>query len=269
MPFARVNGIDLFYREFGAGPALVLAHGLACGWRMWWPQIERLRRDYRVVVYDMRGHGRSGAPDDPDAYSAALLGQDLAGLLDHLAIERCHVVGFSMGGGPAIALALGQPKRVARMVLADVGSGAENPWAVKRLAEVWSEHARLGGMDAMADNMLLGEFFKTYARRSKRAHRHMRALITQNPLHGICHILAGVLARRKPLFRMRGTLARIGVPTLVLAGEHDHVCHKAARLLASTIPGAVEARVPGAGHMTPLEAPDEFSRLVQGFIGRP
>lgn len=266
MPVARVNGIDLYYREFGAGPTLVLAHGLACGWRMWWSQINRFRRDYRVIAYDMRGHGRSGAPASESAYSAAYLGQDLIGLLDHLRVERCRIVGFSMGGGPAMAVALNRPQRVERLVLADVGSGAENPWAVTRLAQVWAEHARAGGMDAMADNMLLGEFFKTYARRSPRARRHMRALIMQNPLPGILGILAGVLARRKPLFRMRGTLARIAVPTLVMAGEHDHVCHKAARLLAETIPGAVTARVPGAGHMSPLEAPDAFKAIVGEFL---
>ena len=266
MPLARVNGIDLYYREFGAGPTLVLAHGLACGWRMWWPQIDRFCRDYRVIAYDMRGHGRSSAPVDESSYSAAHLGQDLIGLLDHLRVERCHIVGFSMGGGPAMAVALNRPERVERLILADVGSGAENPWAVTRLAQVWAEHARVGGMNAMADNMLLGEFFKTYARRSPRARRHMRALITQNPLPGILGILAGVLARRKPLFRLRGTLARIAVPTLVMAGEHDHVCHKAARLLAKTIPGAISARVAGAGHMSPLEAPDAFYAAVREFL---
>ncbi|MBM3573915.1 MAG: alpha/beta fold hydrolase [Alphaproteobacteria bacterium] len=127
MPFAPANGIDIYYRDFGAGPPLVLAHGLACGWRMWWPQIRRLRGNRRVIVYDMRGHGRSGAPDDVDLYSTAHLGQNLVGLLDHLNISRADIVGFSMGGGPAIALALGQPDRVRRLVLADVGSGAENP----------------------------------------------------------------------------------------------------------------------------------------------
>jgi pimeloyl-ACP methyl ester carboxylesterase len=167
-----------------------------------------------------------------------------------------------------MAAALNRPQRVTRLVLADVGSGAENPWAVTRLAQVWAEHARTGGMSAMADNMLLGEFFKTYARRNLRSCRHMRALITQNPLSGILGILAGVLARRKPLFRMRGTLARIAVPTLVMAGEHDHVCHKAARLLAQTIPDAISARVPGAGHMSPLEAPDAFYGTVRDFIAK-
>jgi len=121
-------------------------------------------------------------------------------------------------------------------------------------------------MDALADNMLLADFFKTYARRGPRQRRHMRALLTQHPLHGVCHILAGVLARRKPMFRMRGVLEKIAVPTLVLAGEHDYVCHKAAKLLHNTIPGAVAVRVPGAGHMVPLEEADEFHRVVDTFL---
>jgi len=268
MPFAPVNGIEIHYREFGAGQPLVLAHGLACGWRMWWPQIERFRQRYRVIAYDLRGHGKSGAPGDAQAYSPAHLTQDLIGLLDHLRIERAHVVGFSMGGGPALGLALAQPARVDRLVLADIGSGADNPWASRRLGEVWIGFAQSGGMTAMADNMLLSEFFKTYARRSKRTRRHIHALISQHPLHGMCHILAAIVMRRKPLFRMRGTLGRVSVPTLVLTGEHDYVCHKSARLLMSEIPRAVEARVPGAGHLTPLEEPDGFHDAIEAFLSK-
>ncbi|MBL8669952.1 MAG: alpha/beta fold hydrolase [Alphaproteobacteria bacterium] len=271
MPLAPVNGIELFYEERGesrdGGPPLILLHGLACGRRMWARQMRRYARRWRVIAYDMRGHGRSSAPDDPAAYSAAHLAQDFAGLLDHLRIERASLVGFSMGGGPSIALALAQPKRVASLVLADVGSGADNPWMTTRLAEAWIEHAARGGKPAMVEDMLRGDFFKTYARRSPWARRHMAALICQNPLHGITFTLAGVVAKRKPLFRMKGALARLRVPTLVLAGARDFVCHKAARLLADTIPGALEARIEGAGHMAPLEAPDAFDAAVEGFLG--
>jgi 3-oxoadipate enol-lactonase len=165
---APVNGIDIHYRVEGRGPVLVLVHGLACGRRMWFHQARALRSRFTVVTYDQRGHGLTSAPEDRRAYSPGHLSRDLAGLIDHLGIDTCHLVGFSLGGGPALALAAAQPKRVQRLVLADVGAGAENPAATQALVRRWLG-ARSGGAGTLADEMLRSEFFKTYANRSSRA----------------------------------------------------------------------------------------------------
>ena len=84
---------------------MVLLHGLACGRRMWFHQIRTLQRRFRVITYDQRGHCGTDAPSLATDYSAALLGSDLVGVLDALKIERAAIVGFSLGGGPALALA--------------------------------------------------------------------------------------------------------------------------------------------------------------------
>jgi 3-oxoadipate enol-lactonase len=263
---APVNGIDLAYTVEGQGPALVLVHGLACGRRMWLHQVRHLRSDYAVIAYDQRGHGQSGAPETAQGYSAAHLTRDLVGLLDHLGIARCHLVGFSLGGGPALVFASSMPDRVASLVLADVGAGAESPFLLPSLARRWISLAESRGMSALADEMLRGEFFRSYANRSRRARCHMRALIESTPLHGLVFTLSEVLAKRKSLFRMTGVLRSIQVPTLVLRGEGDNVCRSATKLLLQTIPGARAAITPGAGHMAPLEAPAAFSVAVQAFV---
>jgi 3-oxoadipate enol-lactonase len=263
---APVNGIDLAYTVEGQGPALVLVHGLACGRRMWAHQVRHLRSDHTVIAYDQRGHDRSGAPETAQGYSAAHLTRDLAGLLDHLGIARCHLVGFSLGGGPALALASSMPDRVASLVLADVGAGAESPFLLPSLARRWISLAERRGMSALADEMLRGEFFKTYADRSRRARFHMRALIESTPMHGLVFMLSEVLAKRKSLFRMTGVLRSIQVPTLVLRGEGDNVCRSATKLLSETIPGARAVIIPGAGHMAPLEVPAAFSETVRAFV---
>jgi pimeloyl-ACP methyl ester carboxylesterase len=266
---APVNGIDIAYTAAGSGMPVVLVHGFACGRRMWVHQMRDLARDHRVIAYDQRGHGRSTAPEGPDDYSAVHLGRDLAGLLDHLRIERCHLVGFSLGGGPAIGVALSQPDRVASLVLADVGAGAESPMLMTSTARRWGMVGRSRGAEALADEMLLGEFFKSYAMRDTRARRHMRALIRSTPLHGVLNTLSEVLAKRTSLFRMTGVLKTLRVPTLVLRGERDQVCRAASRLLAGTIPGAREMTLPGVGHMAPVEAPGAFTAAVREFIGAP
>ncbi|KAA2236094.1 alpha/beta fold hydrolase [Salinarimonas soli] len=265
---ASVNGIDLAYTIAGAGPPLVLVHGFACGRRMWVHQLRDLARDHTVIAYDQRGHGLSGAPERAEGYSPGHLGRDLAGLLDHLGIERCHLVGFSLGGGPALGFALAKPERVASLVLADVGAGAESPMLMTSTARRWGMVGRESGAEVLAEEMLRGEFFKAYASRDPRARCHMRALIRSTPLHGVLHTLSEVLAKRTSLFRMTGALRGLRVPTLVLRGDADQVCRAASKLLATTIPGARELTLAGIGHMAPLEAPAAFNAAVREHAGR-
>jgi pimeloyl-ACP methyl ester carboxylesterase len=265
---ASVNGIDIHYAIEGEGPVVVLVHGLACGRRMWLHQVRALRSRHTVLAYDQRGHGLTSAPNEKAAYSPGHLSRDLAGLLDHLGIERCHLVGFSMGGGPALSLAAARPRRVRSLVLADVGASSENPAATQWLVRRWIALAQSGGMPALAEDMLRSELFKTYANRNGRTRRHMRALIMATPLRGLESTLTEVLAKRASLFRMRRVLESISVPTLVLTGADDYVCRKAAHLLAHAIPHAREARLAGAGHMSPLEAPEAFNERVAAFLAQ-
>jgi pimeloyl-ACP methyl ester carboxylesterase len=103
MPMADVNRVSLYYESTGAGePPLVLVHGFACGIRSWDFQVKALARGRRVVAYDVRGHGISGAPREASAYSQPISVADLDGLLAHLGIRRAVVGGLSMGGNIAL-----------------------------------------------------------------------------------------------------------------------------------------------------------------------
>ena len=114
--------------------------------------------------------------------------------------------------------------------------------------------------------MLRSELFKVYANRGPRYRRHMAGLIRTTPLAGLRHTLSEVLGKRRSLFRSTETLKSIRVPTLVMAGQHDYVCRNSSRLLADTIPGATLTKIAGAGHMSPLEEPREFSARVREFL---
>jgi len=267
MSYVRSNGIDLKYRSFGSGQPLILIHGLACGLRMWVRQIGILSRQFRVVVYDQRGHGLSSAPDDPACYSPRLLAGDLVGLLDHLDIQQAHIVGFSLGGGPALALAGSQPNRVSSLVLADVGAGSENQWRSQWLARRWCTMAQQPPA-ILYEDMLRHEFYKTYANANVRTRFHMRSLIAATPLVGLTHTLAQVIAKRTSLFRQTALLRSIAVPTLILRGQYDFACLRSSTLLANTIAFAQQLTVAGAGHMVPLERPAAFSRALLDFIQR-
>src|SRR5262249_13074421 len=108
----RIGDVSLAYRIAGTGPPVILIHGLACGQRMWFHQRRKLPDRHRVVPYDQRGHGHSDAPDDASRYSGAHLARDLSGIVDALSFDKVAIVGFSLGSGPALALAAARPERI-------------------------------------------------------------------------------------------------------------------------------------------------------------
>jgi len=264
----RLGDVELAYRITGRGKPLILVHGLACGQRMWFHQRRKLSERHTVITYDQRGHGESDAPDDATRYSGGHLARDLTGIVDALNYDKIAVVGFSMGGGPALALAAARPDRITHLVLADVGSGADDAWRLDWLARRWVDFAERTGWDELLPDMLRSEFFKSYANSRLLFRRHMAGLIRATPLVGLRHTLSQVLGRRKSLFRMRHALRAVKVPTLIMLGQHDYICRNAARLLSENIPGAALHRIEGAGHMSPLERPDQFSGTLTAFLAR-
>jgi pimeloyl-ACP methyl ester carboxylesterase len=262
----QVGNLGFAVSDVGAGPPVVLLHGLACGKRMWFHQIRALRSSFRVIAYDQRGHGQTDAPANATDYSVAHLARDLVGVLDALKIEQAAIVGFSLGGGPALALAASKPERVSRLVLADVGAGADDPVKIESMARQWGALIAQGKVDELVCEMLRSELFKVYARRNARRRNHMAALIRATPIDGLRFTLSQVLAKRKSLFRLTEPMKSVRVPTLVLVGEHDYVCSKAARLLAQTIPNALQKIIKGSGHMSPLEQPAALSAALCEFL---
>ena len=149
MPFAAVNGIQLFYRiDATAGsdaPWLVLSNSLGADVSMWTPQVETLAAKYRVLRYDTRGHGRSDAPKGP--YTLSQLVGDVIGLLDALGVKRAHYCGLSMGGLTGIALAARHPERFERVVLVEYGGAdrlGRNLDAAGRQSPRGGRHAGIG-----------------------------------------------------------------------------------------------------------------------------
>src|ERR1700704_1098517 len=98
MPKINRDGVDIYYEVHGSGPALLLTHGYSSTSAMWQGQIAALSRHHKLVLWDMRGHGRSDYPEDPAAYSEALTVADMAALLDKVGAERAIVGGLSLRG---------------------------------------------------------------------------------------------------------------------------------------------------------------------------
>lgn len=266
MPIAPVNGVPLYFEVTGAGAPLVLVHGFACGVRSWDPQVRAFSRSRRVIVYDARGHGVSGAPDDAMAYSQTMSVDDLHALLAHLNIRRAAIGGLSMGGNIALNFALSYPGMVTKLIVADTGAGSDNTaeWIVG--AETDADTLERRGMEAFADMACASPLFASYIAQGPTAGRFIRSCLMTHRAHGLAHTARQVLAKRPTIYALESQLRQLRIPTLLLVGEHDEPCVKVHRFMADCIPGSTHVVLGGVGHLTNLEAPAAFNAAIRRFL---
>jgi pimeloyl-ACP methyl ester carboxylesterase len=122
MPKINRDGIEIYYEVHGSGPPLLLTHGYSSTSQMWQGQIEALSQQHKLVLWDMRGHGRSDYPDDPSAYSETLTVADMAALLDEVGADSAIVGGLSLGGYMSLAFYRAHPERVRTLLIIDTGA---------------------------------------------------------------------------------------------------------------------------------------------------
>ena len=126
MPYATTpDSVKLYYEEVGQGTPILFVHEFASDHRGWEPQLREFGKRYRCITYSARGYTPSDVPSDPNAYSYEHVMRDAVAVLDHLKIDKAHLIGLSMGGYTSLQVALNHPERVRSMVLAGTGSGSE------------------------------------------------------------------------------------------------------------------------------------------------
>jgi pimeloyl-ACP methyl ester carboxylesterase len=252
MPFLERDGVRIWYEVHGpasgGGPALLLSHGYTAAAQMWKPQIEALSERRRLLLWDMRGHGKSDYPDDPAQYSEALTVGDMAAILDEVGVERAAVGGLSLGGYMSLAFHLAHPERVSALLLFDTGPGFRKDaprQAWNDSAEAYGRAFREKGLDAVRGS---GEATRAMHRNAEGLALAARGLLVQHDA------------------RVIESLPGIRVPVLVLAGAKDQPFLAAADYMAAKIPGASKVLIEGAGHAANIDAPDAFNRAVLDFL---
>jgi len=248
MPMIDRDGISIHYEAHGAGPALLLSHGYGATSRMWDGQVAAFADRYRVILWDMRGHGQSGDPSDPALYSPALTVADMSAVLDACGEERAIIGGLSLGGVMSLAFHLAHPGRVRVLLLCDTGPGFRNPEARRQ----WNERA-----EARAQALEARGLANAQGGAETRLGRHRSA-------QGLAGAARGMLTQHDSL--LIDSLQNIAVPTLVLVGSEDKNFLAAADYMAGKIPGAKKIVIPDAGHAANLDQPDAFNRAVGEFL---
>ena len=264
MPFVEVDGVRLHYADVGSGePALVLLHAFPLHSGMWAPQLEHLSAQRRVIAPDLLGFGASDAPESMFRYTMVGYADLVAGLLDALGLRRVVLGGLSMGGYVAFAFLREYADRVAALILADTRAGADTTEAFERRTDQQDQVARIGTVALI--ETLLGGLLSEHTRTNRLELVERIRRLMANPPAGFI----GALEAMK--FRPDATedLAKISVPTLVVVGEDDSLAPpEVARDMQERIAGAELVVLPRAGHLSNLEAADEFNAAVAGFLRR-
>jgi pimeloyl-ACP methyl ester carboxylesterase len=256
MSSAPASAQLLYFTERGSGPPLLLVHGLMVTGQMFEPVIGHLATRHRVIVPDLRGHGRSRGLPPP--YTAAQLAADLSRLLDHLDIDSSAVLGYSQGGAIAQQLALDHPKRCHRLVLACTyafNMATPREWLEGHFLPLL---LRVLGTKGLA-KLVVSQATKQLGK--QRADWLAGLMADQD------RRLMGAAWRETMAFDSRPHLAEIACPTLVVAASKDRgVPIHHARMLHEGIPGSQLVIIDGADHALIWTHPDQFLRVTDEFL---
>ncbi len=275
MPIAHANGIDIWYDySLGSGPAIVLNHGWRGPSADWQPEALQLRAHGRLLLYDVRGHGRTSSPDDIDSYTLPQYAADLRALLDALDIEQAHIAGVSMGGMIAAQFACDYPERTRSLVISDStagngvdeGPGGEWERTLARGTESMEHIARKEGLAALAERRIaydkendpryfaFPEALETREARDRASYTNMS--------------LAAFIGTARAIGKRPDNTARIRelhMPVLIMSGEFDDFrpCGERDHKL---IEGSRYVLAKNSGHSIDRWRPDIFVPQIAAFI---
>jgi pimeloyl-ACP methyl ester carboxylesterase len=256
-----INSVSLHVLEEGNGPPLVFGHGYLFDHTMYDGQARDLRRDYRVVRFDWRAHGSSGMPDG--RWTMLDQGHDYVRVMDALAIERAVVIGQSMGGMAALQLALHQPERVSGLVLIDTSAAAEALHRRIRYAGLVLAVGLFGMRRWILQQAAAVSFCRSFRRRRPEVVRYWMHRWAQLDAEYVRRTVDVPVGRPSMVDR----LPEISAPTLVIYGAQDQTTPLSdSRQLVDGMPNARLEILADTGHMSPIERPEEVTRLIRGFL---
>lgn len=271
MPHATTDdGVRLHYEETGSGTPVILVHEFAGDVRSWEAQLRHFGQRYRCIAFNARGYPPSDVPEDPAAYSQARAADDVKSVLDHLGIERAHVVGLSMGGFATLHFGFRHPARARSLVVAGCGYGAEKDQRerFRGEAETVAEFLKTKGIAAFAEKYAYGPTRVQFENKDPRGFAEFKRMLADHSAVGSAMTQLGVQRERPSLYDLVDDMRRLAVPTLVLHGDEDWPCLVPGVLMKQSIPTAALAVMPNCGHAINLEDPDGFNRIVGEFLAQ-
>ena len=268
MPSVRVEGVNLYYEEEGAGLPLVFVHEFAGDYRSWEPQVRFFSRRYRTIAFNARGYPPSDVPEGADAYSQDHAAADIRGVLDGLKIPKAHVCGLSMGGYATLHFGLKYPDRALSLVVAGAGYGsvAGDREKFRRDTEVVARRFEEDGMERTAEMYARGPTRVQFMEKDPFGWREFHAQLAEGSARGHALTQRGVQMLRLSILDLGPALEKLEVPTLIMTGDEDDPCLEPGIFMKRKIPAAGLVVLPKSGHAINLEEPDAFNRAVLDFL---
>jgi 3-oxoadipate enol-lactonase len=257
------NNITVSYTDEGPDnvPVVIFIHGFPFNKGMWNKQLESLEGNFRVIAYDVRGHGNSDSGTDD--FSIELFVNDLIVLMDTLQIKKTILCGLSMGGYIALNAMENHPKRFDALVLCDTSCISDSSEAKeKRMKAI--EGIRENGVEKFADDSLKNFFAPESFTTKKEPVAEVREMIVNTSEKSIIKTLLALSKRKETCT----TLWKIKVPVLILVGKEDKITPtEAAQFMHKEINGSVMSIIENAGHLSNLENPEQFNKQMKKFLG--
>ena len=271
MPHATTDdGVRLYFEETGAGTPVVFVHEYAGDLRSWEPQLRHFGQRYRAVAFNARGYPPSDVPQEVSRYAQARAADDIGAVLDHLGLDRAHVVGLSMGGFATLHFGFRHPARARSLTVAGCGYGAEPDQRARfrAEAEAVADFIRNNSVAAFAEKYAYGPTRVQFENKDRRGFAEFKRMLAEHDATGAINTQLGVQRERPSLYDLVDEMRRLSVPTLVLTGDEDWPCLTPAILMKREIASAALAVMPNCGHGINTESPDEFNRIVGAFLAQ-
>jgi proline iminopeptidase len=271
MPYAVTSDkVRLYYEEVGQGTPILFVHEFASDYRGWEPQLREFGKRYRCITYSARGYKPSDVPADKSAYSYMHVMRDAVAVLDHLKIDKAHIVGLSMGAYTSLQVALNHPGRVRSITLAGIGSGSERWFTAdfhKHSRAIADQYER-DGAQSVADTYGVGPSRIPFELKDPRGFAEFKRQLAEHDPTGAGNTSRGFQGARPSLYDFAADIKKLTAPALIVVGDEDDRCIEPSMFLKATIPASGLVVFPKTGHVVNLEEPDLFNRLLAEFLTR-
>lgn len=257
MPTANLETISLYYEEYGEGEPLLLLHGLGSDGRSWEYQVEAFAREFRVIVPDVRGHGRSAKPPGP--YTVSQFSKDIFAVLDHLQIDRFHLVGLSMGGMIGFQMAVDQPERLKSMTV--VNSGPELvPRGFKEKWQIWQRRLIISFLSMEKIGEVIGGRLFPEPHQAEYKEQFIQQMGENDPkaYKAATNALLG--------WSVSDRLDHIQCPVLVISSDMDYTPVAVKEAYTRQLPTSRLHVIENSRHATPIDQPEAFNTSVLNFL---
>jgi 3-oxoadipate enol-lactonase len=257
-----INNLLVSFTDEGEkeSPVIIFIHGFPFNKSMWNLQVESLKENYRLITYDIRGHGSSDAGNE--VFSIELFANDLINLMDALKIDNAILCGLSLGGYIALNAIEKYTDRFDALILCDTQCTADSFEAKeKRIKAI--ESIRETGVEKYADDSIKKLFASESFTKSEDVIANVREMIVKTSKQSICSTLLALSVRNETCH----ILTNIKVPVLIMVGIEDKITPpEAARSMHEKIRGSLMKIIDHAGHLSNLENPGEFNIHLKKFV---